>query len=154
MRRALREWLEKARWPRDEAADLIFAANEAVTNSIEHAYRPGQAATVLLTAEAVRLPGHRQCARITVTDRGRWRPVAVAPDTRGRGIAMMRAIAGSLDIDSAPGGTRVTMTSRPVREEHGHPLIARLMASRVGPGKGVVAGVGSGCSARWHRDQR
>jgi len=134
MRRALREWLETARWPRDEAADLILATNEAVTNAIEHAYRPGQVATVLLTAEAVRLSGHRWCARITVTDRGRWRPVAVEPDTRGRGIAMMRAIAGSVDIDSAPDGTRVTMTSRPVREERDHCLLTRLMASRVRPG--------------------
>jgi anti-sigma regulatory factor (Ser/Thr protein kinase) len=131
MRRALREWLERARWPRDEAADLILAANEAVTNAIEHAYRPGQAVTVLVTAEAVRLSGHLRCARITVSDRGRWRPAPVESNTRGRGIAMMRAIAGSLDIDSAPGGTRVTMTSRPVREERDHRLVARLMPSRV-----------------------
>jgi len=79
-----RYWLETARWPSEEATDLVLAVNEAVTNAIEHAYAPGRAAIVLVTAREVRLPPCSRQAVINVIDQWRWRPMSPAP-TPGAG---------------------------------------------------------------------
>lgn len=108
MRRALKSWLAAAAIPHDLAGDLISAANEACSNSIEHAYRDGSAGRVQLTAES-----GLDTVTLVVTDTGTWRPLPADPGDRGRGIAMMRALTDQLDIDHTPGpGTLVRMTVR------------------------------------------
>jgi anti-sigma regulatory factor (Ser/Thr protein kinase) len=118
-RRLLREWLANQRWPLDEADDLVLAVSEAVTNAVEHAYPSGNRGIVVLEAAEIAGPDGACHVVATVTDDGRWRPPPVDPGNRGRGLAMMRASTHALELDSSSAGTRVTMTSRPVRrDEH------------------------------------
>ncbi|WP_067821903.1 SpoIIE family protein phosphatase [Nocardia inohanensis] len=105
IRRALKSWLAAAAIPNDVSTDLIAAANEAVSNSIEHAYLDGvPGGRVELTAES-----GIDTVTLVVTDSGTWRPLPADPGHRGRGIAMMRALTDQLDIDHTGPGTRVRM---------------------------------------------
>ncbi|NKY86663.1 SpoIIE family protein phosphatase [Nocardia veterana] len=106
LRRALTGWLAAAAVGHDLAADLVAAANEACTNSIEHAYPHDRAGHVELTAECV---GGTVC--IEVVDSGTWRPLPEDPGNRGRGLAMMRALTDEMAIDHTGGGTRVRLTA-------------------------------------------
>ncbi|WP_327139919.1 SpoIIE family protein phosphatase [Nocardia sp. NBC_01327] len=119
MRRKLKYWLAAAAVPHGAATDLIAAANEACSNSIEHAYREGAAGRVLLTAET-----GVDTVTLVVTDTGTWRPQPSDPGHRGRGITMMRALTDQLDIDLTGPGTRVAMTTR-------LPAVSFSAASRV-----------------------
>ncbi|MET9487251.1 SpoIIE family protein phosphatase [Nocardia sp. NPDC006630] len=119
MRRKLKSWLTTAAVPHDAATDLIAAANEACSNSIEHAYLEGAAGRVLLTAET-----GVDTVTLVVTDTGTWRPQPSDPGHRGRGITMMRALTDQLDIDLTGPGTRVAMTTR-------LPAVSFSAASRV-----------------------
>ncbi|MFJ1455946.1 SpoIIE family protein phosphatase [Nocardia sp. N2S4-5] len=104
VRRELAAWLSAAAVPQELAADLVAAANEACSNSIEHAYLGGAPGRMVLTAD---------CAinqvTIEVTDTGVWRPLPEDPGPRGRGIAMMRALTDELVIDNTGAGTSVRM---------------------------------------------
>ncbi|HEY5857907.1 MAG TPA: SpoIIE family protein phosphatase [Aldersonia sp.] len=107
VRRDLRGWLAAAAVPADSAADIVCAVNEACTNSIEHAYHgrhPGHLAVTATVEVAFRT------VSVTVADTGSWRPTA-ARERRGRGIDMMRAMSGSVDIDRSETGTCVRMTT-------------------------------------------
>ncbi|MFB8001056.1 SpoIIE family protein phosphatase [Nocardia sp. NPDC056000] len=119
MRRELKSWLAAAAIPHDRAGDLIAAANEALSNSIEHAYLNGDSGRVELTAEC-----GLDAVTLIITDTGIWRPQPSDPGHRGRGIAMMRALTDELEIDHAGPGTRVRMISR-------LPAVAFSAASRV-----------------------
>ncbi|MET8778186.1 SpoIIE family protein phosphatase [Nocardia sp. NPDC004654] len=107
MRRKLKAWFAAAAVPHDLASDLVAAANEACSNSIEHAYRNGAAAT-----ERVRLSAECDTERVVieVTDTGTWKPRSADPGHRGRGIDMMRALTEELEIDHNGRGTRVRMS--------------------------------------------
>lgn len=118
----LRRWLEALGWPREETEDLLLAADEAVSNAVEHAYSAPVRARAHHNDPAVELhvahtaatnDTHR--AVVTVTDHGRWRPRAVSPGARGRGLQMMRALTDSLEVTATGAGTRVKMVSRAVR---------------------------------------
>ncbi|MBF6301994.1 SpoIIE family protein phosphatase [Nocardia amamiensis] len=105
LRRTLKGWLAAAAVPHDLAADLVAAANEACSNSIEHAYRNGDAGRVLLAATC-----DIDTVVIVVTDTGDWKPRASDRGYRGRGIDMMRALTEELDIDHSGPGTTVRMS--------------------------------------------
>ncbi|WP_228001211.1 SpoIIE family protein phosphatase [Nocardia australiensis] len=105
VRRSLKAWLAAAAVPHDLASDLVAAANEASSNSIEHAYRDDEQRRVALTAEC-----DTQSVVIVVTDTGTWKPRSADPGHRGRGIDMMRALTEELEIDHTPTGTRVRMS--------------------------------------------
>ncbi|MFE3258522.1 SpoIIE family protein phosphatase [Nocardia sp. NPDC059091] len=107
IRRALRSWLTAAAVPHDTAVDLVAAANEACSNSIEHAYLGGEPGRVRLSADC-----GVDTLTIEVSDTGVWRPLPADPGHRGRGIAMMRALTDELDIDNSGPGTRVRMSVR------------------------------------------
>ncbi|UFS98793.1 SpoIIE family protein phosphatase [Nocardia huaxiensis] len=107
IRRELRSWLAGAAVPHDMAIDLIAAANEACTNSIEHAYLQSDRGQVVLSASC-----DLDTLTIEVSDAGIWRPLPADPGHRGRGIAMMRALTDQLDIDHVGPGTRVRMSVR------------------------------------------
>ncbi|WP_040796868.1 SpoIIE family protein phosphatase [Nocardia higoensis] len=114
LRRTLRTWLSAAAVPHDMATDLIAAANEACTNSVEHAYRDGgESPRVELNAYTRHEPGAQSGAEklvIEVIDTGVWRPRSADPGNRGRGIDMMRALTEELEIDYSDTGTRVRMS--------------------------------------------
>ncbi|MBF6170455.1 SpoIIE family protein phosphatase [Nocardia blacklockiae] len=104
LRRELAAWLSAAAVPQELAADLVAAANEACSNSIEHAYLGSAPGRMELTADC-------KLDRVTidVTDTGVWRPLPADPGPRGRGIAMMRALTDELVIDDTGDGTHVRM---------------------------------------------
>ncbi|MEV0292135.1 SpoIIE family protein phosphatase [Nocardia sp. NPDC050710] len=106
LRRNLKAWLAAAAVPHDLASDLVAAANEACSNSIEHAYRDGAADhAVELTATC-----DTETVVIVVTDTGSWKPRSADPGNRGRGIDMMQALTEELDIDHTGPGTTVRMS--------------------------------------------
>ncbi|MDE1669569.1 MULTISPECIES: SpoIIE family protein phosphatase [Nocardia] len=105
LRRTLKGWMAAAAVPHDLAADLVAAANEACSNSIEHAYRNDANGRVRLAATC-----DIDTVVIVVTDTGDWKPRASDPGYRGRGIDMMRALTEELDIDHSGPGTTVRMS--------------------------------------------
>lgn len=107
VRRTLTAWLSSAAVGHELAADLVSAANEACTNSIEHAYLRADAGKVQLTAECA-----DDSIRLEIIDSGTWRPLPEDPGPRGRGLAMMRALTDDMEIDHTAAGTRVRLTVR------------------------------------------
>ncbi|WP_370011910.1 SpoIIE family protein phosphatase [Nocardia cyriacigeorgica] len=105
LRRTLKAWLTAAAVPHDLASDLVAAANEACSNSIEHAYRDDDAGVVELSAQC-----DTEKVEIRVTDTGNWKPQSADRGYRGRGLDMMRALTEELDIDHSGSGTRVRMS--------------------------------------------
>ena len=120
-RHALVRWLETHRWHRDDVDDLVFAISEAVSNSIEHAYRGAETGRVSIELELRH--GHDGPAgpdeqrpvqvRAVVTDCGSWRP-AGTDRRRGNGVPLMRAMTDTVEVTTDDAGTRVAMWSRPV----------------------------------------
>lgn len=119
VRDRLRGWLACWWWPDGEVDDIVMAVNEAVANVVDHAYArhpvPGH---VHVYAWIVTDPAGRRVA-VSVTDRGRWRPVPPDPGHRGRGLLMMSVCMASVHIERGSGGTAVTMISASV------PVVAR-----------------------------
>lgn len=92
-----------------DAAALRHAVDELVANVATHAYRddadPG---SVLVRLDV----GSRGAVIAEVSDRGRWRE----PDGSGHGLAVVRALMDSTEVDQGADGTRVCVTfgvSRP-----------------------------------------
>jgi anti-sigma regulatory factor (Ser/Thr protein kinase) len=102
-------------WPPEQAADLVLAASEAVTNSVEHAYPEADSeSTVSLEGRVVVAEGGVRRVILTVSDGGQWRPRPASTGFRGRGMMVIRAMTQSVEFSRSPHGTRVTMTSTPV----------------------------------------
>ncbi|MBF6257346.1 SpoIIE family protein phosphatase [Nocardia farcinica] len=113
LRRTLQAWFSAAAVPHDLAADLVAAANEACSNSIEHAYRAAaHSGEMVDLAARIELDpdGDTERLVIEVVDTGTWQPRSPDPGYRGRGLDMMRALTEELDIDHSGPGTRVRMS--------------------------------------------
>lgn len=105
LRRELDAWLVALAIPPETRGALLLAANEAVTNSVEHAYPAPQDGTVELSCWL-----DTGVAYIEVADHGSWR----APqehngrrDQDGHGIPLMRACVDVVRIEHDRLGTRV-----------------------------------------------
>lgn len=106
-RAALRQWLTAVGLNQDKVQEVLVAAGEAVTNSIEHGHRDGPEGSITLRATTV---GNR--LELTVTDTGSWKPEqAGANSHRGRGIAIMRAFMEDVAILPDAAGTTVRMAT-------------------------------------------
>jgi len=105
-RTALRRFLATTPLSERRSFDALVAAGEAVANAIEHAYdrRPNQSFVLRARCE-------EQTCTILVEDSGTWNEVEPL-STRGRGIAMMRELCDSLDIDRSAAGTCVALQFR------------------------------------------
>jgi anti-sigma regulatory factor (Ser/Thr protein kinase) len=106
LRERLRRWLDAAGLERREAADVLLAVGEAASNAIEHPLEPDPLAIVV----SLRHSGDGD-ATIEIRDHGRWDDEPSAPH-RGRGLQIMRAIAGEVAVDRTPQGTTVTFHLR------------------------------------------
>ena len=108
LRHELSRWL-RAHFALDPVRlnDVLLAVNEALTNVAEFAY-PGQRGTMALDVRYDRAYG---TLVVDVSDRGRWRHVnpAAQPNTRGRGIPLMRALTDRMTISRLPNGTHVRL---------------------------------------------
>jgi serine phosphatase RsbU (regulator of sigma subunit)/anti-sigma regulatory factor (Ser/Thr protein kinase)/uncharacterized protein YigA (DUF484 family) len=102
MRAELRAWLERSGLPAETREDVVLACTEAATNAIEHAYI-GRRGHVLIEAES-----EDGTLQVSVVDHGRWRHPR-PDDSRGRGLELVRAVIGDIDVERGEGGTTVRM---------------------------------------------
>ncbi len=105
LRRRLQAWLDDRGLGDGEVAEIVLAVGEACNNAVEHAYaeRPGD-----LLVKAVDDAG---TLRVTVEDRGMWRPETTS-ELRGRGIKIMQTLMDAVTIESTAHGTRVLLERR------------------------------------------
>ena len=104
LRRIIRSWVREIGLDEDRAEDLVLAADEAISNVVDHAY-PDAPGTLRLRA------GPRGCGNgvvVAVTDDGDWR-VPGDPGSRGRGLLLIRNLADRTHISHGPTGTTVRM---------------------------------------------
>jgi len=108
VRSTLRNWLIQAEVNPDQIHDVLIAAGEAVSNSIEHGHRdrPGGLIKLRATVSA-------DLVRLVIVDSGSWKPArAVDQHHRGRGINLMQALMQDVTIDPEIDGTTVHLTAR------------------------------------------
>lgn len=103
LRTAVRDWARANALPADLVEDLLLALGEAVANAVEHAYAAPGAGEVECTLSR----GVDGAVEVAVRDTGTWRPEPAENGHRGRGLAMIRALAADVVLDHGPGGTRV-----------------------------------------------
>jgi anti-sigma regulatory factor (Ser/Thr protein kinase) len=99
VRHRMREWMGGLGSSPEEISDVLLLAGEAVANAVEHAYHGRSKGRV-----RVRLEHTATEYRLTVSDEGGWR-WPNAPGKRGRGTAIMQAVADRLIVDRRPQGT-------------------------------------------------
>ena len=105
IRRQLALWLEPIGVSSSVVSDVVLVVNEACTNCIEHAYRGIDAGPMYVEANLV----HGQIV-VDIADHGVWQPPPSQPSTRGRGVAIMRAVSKDVEMQSSSEGTTVRMT--------------------------------------------
>ncbi|HLW46660.1 MAG TPA: MASE1 domain-containing protein [bacterium] len=105
IRQAVRRLARVAALDEKREVDLTIAVGEAVNNTIEHAYRAAEGTVRVL---GVREPDE---VRVSVIDSGTWR-AARAPDGGGRGLALIRDLADSVDMRRTAAGTIVAIGMR------------------------------------------
>ena len=100
-RRWLRTILDDTVLDSDQVQDLLLAVGEAVSNAIEHAWKP--------TRPCVDMTVEVEHGRVTIVvqDFGAWRPGPTGAH-RGRGLAMLSALADTT-VSCARSGTTVTI---------------------------------------------
>jgi serine/threonine-protein kinase RsbW len=107
MRQELRQWLDRRGVGRDDTVEIVLASSEACANAMEHPRDAGRAA---IEVDARTRPSE---VEVVVRDFGAW-PSEPAPETgtRGRGLAMIRALMDDVSVVAGPHGTSVTMRRR------------------------------------------
>jgi anti-sigma regulatory factor (Ser/Thr protein kinase) len=110
LRQDLARWLRtQVTLDRERLDDVLLAVNEALTNSAEFAYR-GRPQPGTMTLQ-VHYDSREGVLLTQISDNGTWRHVDPAdqPNTRGRGIPLMRALADDVTISHTQKGTHVQM---------------------------------------------
>jgi anti-anti-sigma factor len=106
VRRALNAWMTSANIGAQDAMDVQLAVGEAMANAVEHAYRDQEPGRAMVTAV---VHGGGKLS-IEVSDNGSWRETdVVASAHRGRGLHLVRASMGDVQLERGPGGTTVRM---------------------------------------------
>lgn len=108
LRHELDAWLRQVGPPLTESrcADVLLGVNEALANCAEHAYRGRHHGDVTMHA-TYDDAAHR--IRVRVSDHGRWRLNSVVQRNRGRGIALMHALADHCSVNRDDDGTTVLL---------------------------------------------
>jgi anti-sigma regulatory factor (Ser/Thr protein kinase) len=116
-RHQLRGWALGLGVDPDIAHDISAGTYEALSNAIEHAY-PDQHGPVTLTAHhhPGAGSGHRggtegggEEIMVVVSDEGSWRAPPSDASWRGRGLRLITALGGQLDIRVGEHGTTTTI---------------------------------------------
>ncbi|MFE9751271.1 SpoIIE family protein phosphatase [Saccharothrix saharensis] len=112
MRRTVTAWAATAGLSADLLDDLQLALGEAAANAVDHAYPP-DAPGDFTYAVATTATG----LRVTVQDRGRWRPEPEDKGYRGRGLQIIRTIGEGAVFHHTEQGTTVEfhLTAEPSR---------------------------------------
>ncbi len=98
------EWARAAGMAQDSVDDLVLATYEALANVADHAYPDGSGDAWV---EAERSAQGE--LTVVVTDSGRWRPPPTDPGLRGRGMALISALAERVAVTRGDNGTTVVM---------------------------------------------
>ncbi|MDF2827815.1 MAG: rsbW 2 [Mycobacterium sp.] len=106
VRERVADWLSSLGTPDERIGDIVLVVNEACSNSIEHAYIGGAAGAVRVSADV-----DSQSICFTVEDFGRWKTDTSKTDvSRGRGLALMRAMSSHVGLYTNTSGTRVSLS--------------------------------------------
>ncbi len=105
VRGELTAWLKAVGATEPLLADIVLGVNEACTNSAEHAYRRVGPGTMRVESEFADAE-----IRVSVLDFGTWKTPDPNPGTRGRGLAIVRAVSDRVEVDGTAEGTTVAMT--------------------------------------------
>ncbi|MGQ0483649.1 MAG: SpoIIE family protein phosphatase [Pseudonocardia sp.] len=113
VRRVVKQWALAAALPEQLTGDLQLALGEALANAVEHAYGDVGIGDVAFELDR----GVDGSVRVGVRDWGSWRPAPSENGHRGRGLAMIRALATDVSVDTRGPGTRLRFTLQPSRPE-------------------------------------
>jgi serine/threonine-protein kinase RsbW len=102
-RRAVGDWLRGHRVRPELIADIVLATSELVDNATEHAYPADRPGPVTLLAHL-----SRRHLFLEISDTGAWRAPTTGPSHRGRGLAMLRAVADTVKVEHSDAGTLVS----------------------------------------------
>jgi anti-sigma regulatory factor (Ser/Thr protein kinase) len=112
VRRLLRIWLHVQGLGSDETWDIVQAVDEAVTNTVRHAYLESEAPGPVMIDCWIQPDVTRERVVVMVTDNGRWRASSPSAGHQGRGLRLMRNCCESVRVESSEHGTTVTLVSR------------------------------------------
>ncbi len=111
-RHQLRGWALGLGVDPDRAYDISAGTYEALANAIEHAY-PDQHGPVTLTAHhhtgSGAAGGGGEEIMVVVSDEGSWRTPPSDTRWRGRGLMLITALGGQLEIRAGEHGTTATI---------------------------------------------
>jgi serine/threonine-protein kinase RsbW len=109
LRQRLSTWLHDQGAPPALVIDTTIGTNEALANCVDHAY--GGRRQVGEMTVRVGYDSRTQSISVCITDRGTWRPPVPCDlhDTRGRGVALMYALADHCTINGRADGTTVCL---------------------------------------------
>jgi anti-sigma regulatory factor (Ser/Thr protein kinase) len=108
VRLATTVFLRTMGWSESEIDPVVFATGEAVSNSVEHAYRGFAVGRISVGLELSAIGPGRERLCITVSDDGRWR-TETPTAARRNGLLLIRAMVDRLLIDTDGRGTRAVM---------------------------------------------
>ena len=126
VRRAVQGWAARTGLPAELADALTLASYEAIANAVEHAYAGGEPGLL-----SVRIGRDEDDVVAVVSDHGTWRAPR-AESLRGRGLALMEAMAKEMTVTRTDGGTTVELRWTTTLES-GAALPAELPATLVMP---------------------
>ncbi|WP_435405713.1 anti-sigma regulatory factor [Mycolicibacterium parafortuitum] len=106
-------WLRARGVSAPQTNEILLAVNEALANCVDHAYT-GHSAVGTMAVRADYEPA-AGCLSICVTDHGTWRQPghqSAEDRRRGRGVALMHAMADHCTINGRHDGTTVCLDYR------------------------------------------
>jgi anti-sigma regulatory factor (Ser/Thr protein kinase) len=104
IRSAVHQWLAPLGLAEQTREDFLLAANEAASNSVEHAYPATATGVVELTFWT-----ETSAVCLEITDHGTWQPPAAQRNGRGLGITMMQRLVEFVAIHYDTDGTTVLL---------------------------------------------
>jgi anti-sigma regulatory factor (Ser/Thr protein kinase) len=105
LRSVVRAWSLGLGFSPDTTEDIVLAANEAASNTIDHAYPDADDANTV----ELRLWVADFAAHVEVLDHGRWQAPKHGPALRGFGLRIMRQLIDTATIHPGPAGTTVLL---------------------------------------------
>ncbi|MEV7099730.1 SpoIIE family protein phosphatase [Amycolatopsis sp. NPDC051045] len=106
LRSGLTQWAAGLGMSVERSEDLVLASYEAMSNSVEHAYRDHPRPGTLEVHGDLR----RGEVTVTVTDYGTWRAPNLTDTLRGRGLRLIDALADHTSTIHRDNGTTITLT--------------------------------------------